>query len=117
MDLLDGDVIVCFDNDCGLTYLAGASFNVEGITHLGYPVYLLKILAQAPRWHRDTAGTVSDAERMGLRGLYVRPARSVSVACSLWRSLGDGLSTINHSRLRHGLVPAMEDRLEVRERA
>jgi len=26
----------------GLTYLAGASFNVEGITHLGYPVYLLK---------------------------------------------------------------------------
>ncbi len=31
----------------GLTYLAGASFNVEGITHLGYPVYLLKILGIA----------------------------------------------------------------------
>jgi len=31
----------------GLTYLAGASFNVEGITHLGYPVYLLKILGMA----------------------------------------------------------------------
>src|SRR5262245_8947624 len=31
----------------GLTYLAGASFNVEGITHLGYPVYLLKILGTA----------------------------------------------------------------------
>jgi uncharacterized membrane protein YphA (DoxX/SURF4 family) len=31
----------------GLTYLAGASFNVEGITHLGYPVYLLKILGVA----------------------------------------------------------------------
>jgi uncharacterized membrane protein YphA (DoxX/SURF4 family) len=31
----------------GLTYLLGASFNVEGITHLGYPVYLLKILGTA----------------------------------------------------------------------
>jgi DoxX-like family len=31
----------------GLTYLAGASFNVEGITHLGYPAYLLKILGTA----------------------------------------------------------------------
>ncbi len=31
----------------GLTYLAGASFNVEGITHLGYPIYLLKILGTA----------------------------------------------------------------------
>src|SRR6266699_2436290 len=31
----------------GLTYLAGASFNVEGVTHLGYPVYLLKILGVA----------------------------------------------------------------------
>jgi uncharacterized membrane protein YphA (DoxX/SURF4 family) len=31
----------------GLTYLAGASFNVEGITHLGYPTYLLKILGTA----------------------------------------------------------------------
>ena len=31
----------------GLTYLAGASFNVEGVTHLGYPAYLLKILGIA----------------------------------------------------------------------
>jgi uncharacterized membrane protein YphA (DoxX/SURF4 family) len=31
----------------GLTYLAGVSFNVEGITHLGYPAYLLKILGTA----------------------------------------------------------------------
>jgi hypothetical protein len=31
----------------GLTYLAGASFNVEGITHLGYPVYLPRILGPA----------------------------------------------------------------------
>ena len=31
----------------GLTYLAGASFNVEGVTRLGYPVYLLKILGTA----------------------------------------------------------------------
>jgi uncharacterized membrane protein YphA (DoxX/SURF4 family) len=31
----------------GLTYLAGAPFNVEGITHLGYPAYLLKILGTA----------------------------------------------------------------------
>jgi hypothetical protein len=31
----------------GLTYLAGASFNIEGITHLGYPVYVLKILGTA----------------------------------------------------------------------
>lgn len=31
----------------GVAYLAGASFNVEGITHLGYPVYLLKILGTA----------------------------------------------------------------------
>src|SRR5438445_1632155 len=31
----------------GLTYLAGASFNVEGIARLGYPVYLLKILGTA----------------------------------------------------------------------
>jgi hypothetical protein len=31
----------------GFTYLAGASFNVEGITHLGYPVYILKILGVA----------------------------------------------------------------------
>src|SRR5262249_25764961 len=30
-----------------LTYLAGAAFNVEGITHLGYPVYILKILGTA----------------------------------------------------------------------
>ena len=48
----------------GLTYLAGASFNVEGVTHL--------LLAQnpgnreIPRRHRDPAGTVSDPERMGL---------------------------------------------------
>jgi hypothetical protein len=46
----------------GLTYLAGASFNVEGITHLGYAAYLLKILGtrETPRWHRDPTGTVSD---------------------------------------------------------
>ena len=31
----------------GMTFLAGASFNVEGVTHLGYPVYLLKILGIA----------------------------------------------------------------------
>jgi len=31
----------------GLTYLAGASFNLEGITHLGYPVYICKILGTA----------------------------------------------------------------------
>jgi uncharacterized membrane protein len=31
----------------GMTYLAGASFNVEGIVRLGYPVYLLKILGTA----------------------------------------------------------------------
>ncbi len=31
----------------GLSYLAGASFAVEGVTHLGYPVYLLKILGTA----------------------------------------------------------------------
>lgn len=30
-----------------MTYVAGASFNVEGITHLGYPAYLLKILGTA----------------------------------------------------------------------
>jgi len=28
----------------GLTYLSGASFSVNGITHLGYPVYVCKIL-------------------------------------------------------------------------
>jgi hypothetical protein len=28
----------------GVTYLMGASFNVEGITHLGYPAYVCKIL-------------------------------------------------------------------------
>lgn len=28
----------------GVMYLAGVSYNVEGITHLGYPVYVLKIL-------------------------------------------------------------------------
>ena len=28
----------------GFTSLAGASFIVEGVTHLGYPVYLLNIL-------------------------------------------------------------------------
>jgi hypothetical protein len=32
----------------GVTFLAGASFNVEGIvTHLGYPFYILKILGVA----------------------------------------------------------------------
>jgi DoxX-like family len=31
----------------GLTYVAGASFNIQGITHLGYPVYLCKILGTA----------------------------------------------------------------------
>src|SRR5215467_888326 len=31
----------------GLTYLAGASFNAEGIMRLGYPIYLLKILGAA----------------------------------------------------------------------
>jgi len=57
----------------GLTYLAGASFNVAGITHLGYPVYLLKILGnrQTAGWHRDLAGTVSAPEGMGLCGVYV----------------------------------------------
>jgi len=31
----------------GVAYLAGASFSKEGIIHLGYPVYVLKILGVA----------------------------------------------------------------------
>ena len=31
----------------GLTYLSGASFSVNGITHLGYPAYVCKILGVA----------------------------------------------------------------------
>ena len=55
----------------GLTYLAGASFNVEGITHLGYPTYLLKILGIAKFLHRDPTGTVSDPERVGLCRIHL----------------------------------------------
>ena len=31
----------------GITYLLGLPMNVEGIVHLGYPVYLLKLLGVA----------------------------------------------------------------------
>jgi hypothetical protein len=31
----------------GLAYLAAVSYNAEGIIHLGYPIYLLKILGTA----------------------------------------------------------------------
>lgn len=40
-------VVVGCMMSAGVTFLMHASFNAEGITHLGYPVYLLTILGAA----------------------------------------------------------------------
>jgi hypothetical protein len=48
MDLLVGNPAICLTMMvAGVTYLAGASFTVAGVTHLGYPMYLLRILGTA----------------------------------------------------------------------
>jgi hypothetical protein len=103
----------------GVTFLAGASFNVEGITHLGYPVYLLKILGTAKLLGGVAIlqGRASDPEGMGLCGVYVQPTRSVRVACVFRRSLRKGPGANHHSCLGPNFLPPMEDWLDVKERA
>jgi len=51
----------------GVMLLAGVASNVEGIMHLGYPIYICKILGcrQGARRHFDPVRTVSDPKRMG----------------------------------------------------
>src|SRR5690349_23562854 len=52
---------------------------------------------------------------MGLRGVYVQPARSFRFACVFRRSLREGPGANHYSCLRHDFLPAMEDWLDVRK--
>jgi len=51
--------------------------------------------------------------KMGLRGIYIQPARSVSFVCVFGRSLREGPGANHHSCFRPGFLPSMEDWLDV----
>ena len=107
-------VVVGCMMSAGVTFLMHASFNAEGITHLGYPVYLLTILGAA----KLLGGfAILQGRSRTLKELYIHPARSFCVASPFWRPLHKDISAFNHTCLPHDVLPAMEDWLEVRERA
>jgi hypothetical protein len=98
----------------GVMLLADVASNVEGITHLGYPIYICKILVSPRNWpaSRSCMGAPSDPKRMGLCWIYVQPTQSVSFACTLWRPFYKDHGANHHSCFRPGFLSAMEEFFE-----
>jgi len=94
----------------GLTYLAGASFNAEGISVLGYPIYLLKFLGTA----KLLGGIAVLQERFrtlkewALRRMYIQFAGCVGFARFFRRWCRENNYTDHHSVLCSDFLLAME---------